>query len=388
MIKNRSLKRFIKSLIIPIASFVNILIPKKSNFVLLYTANGKICYSLIPLRNYLLEHGFDQKYRIYCGVSDMKYAEDIKGVRFISGIQNYFVFFRTSHVFYTAGQLPIKPSSRQIVIHMRHGNANYKKQGLLYRDNNGDQFFFTYMISPSDYYVQYMAKEFGCPKRNVKVAGDPLCDQLLMAPRHLYDFTEFKKMLLWVPTFRQSDYYDYTDSHLDMLVPLFDEGDYAELNERLAMHNILLIVKLHPAQTVSVNVERHFSHLRVYSHKEFCETDYDMYTLMAQSDGLIGDYSSASMQYLLVDRPLAYVVPDIEEYGKTRGFVFDNPEDYMGGHVIKTKEQFYGFIEDFAADKDVYRDKRHWVCAQIYKYQDANSCQRIVKLSEMSLAES
>ena len=106
---------------------------------------------------------------------------------------------------------------------------------------------------------------------------------------------------------------------------------------------------------------------------------------MAQSDGLIGDYSSASMQYLLLDRPMAFVVPDIEEYGKTRGFVFEHPEDYMGGHIVKTKDEFYQFIDDFANDKDIYREKRHWVCNQIYKYHDANSCKRIVELSGMTI---
>jgi CDP-glycerol glycerophosphotransferase (TagB/SpsB family) len=385
MIKNRSLKRFLKASVIPLASFINTLVPKKSNLVLLYTANGKICYSLIPLRDYLLEHGFDRKYQICCGVSDMKYAEDIKGVRFISGIKNFFVFFRASHVFYSAGQLPIKPTSKQIVIHMRHGNANFKQLGLLCGINNGDEFFFTYMISPSNYFIPYMAKEYGCSEKNIRVAGDPLCDQLLMAPRNSYDFGKFNKMLLWVPTFRQSDYYGHDDSKLEMLVPMFREDDYEELNTMLADHNILLIVKLHPGQTVSERMQRHYSHLTIFSHKEFCETKYDMYLLMAQSDGLIGDYSSASMQYLLVDRPLAFVVPDIEEYGKKRGFVFDHPEDYMGGHIIKNKEQFYRFLEDFAAGKDVYRDKRHWVCDHIYKYHDTNSCRRIVKLSGMSM---
>ena len=385
MIKNRSLKRFLKSSIVPIASFVNKLVPKNPSLVLLYTANGKICYSLIPLRDYLLEHGFDQKYRIYCGVSDMKYAEKIKGVRFISGIKNFYVFFRATHVFYSAGQLPIKPSYRQIVINMRHGNANYKRLGLLHGDDNGDQFFFTYMISPSDYYIPYMAMEFGCNESNIKVAGDPLCDQLLMAPQNLYDFSKFKKMLLWVPTFRQSDYYEFTDSQLETLVPLFAEKDYEELNNKLAIHNILLIVKLHPGQTVPEGMVRHLSHLRVYSHKEFCETDYDMYTLMAQSDGLIGDYSSASMQYLHLDRPMAFVVPDIEEYDRNRGFVFDNPEDYMGGHIIKNKDQFYQFIDDFANEKDIYHDKRNWIYNRIYKYHDANSCQRIVQLSGMTI---
>ena len=57
----------------------------------------------------------------------------------------------------------------------------------------------------------------------------------------------------------------------------------------------------------------------------------------------------------------------------------------MGGHIIKVKEDFYTFIDDFANDRDLYREKRHRVCNQIYKYHDANSCERIVKLSGLSL---
>lgn len=385
MIKNRLLKKLSKELIIPLSSCINFLIPKRTNTVLLYTANGKICYSLIPLREYLLQQGYDKKYQIYCGVSDKKYFEDIKGVNYVSGIKSIMVFFRAAHVFYSAGQLPIKPSRHQIVIHMRHGNANYKCLGLLCGINSGDNFLFTYMIAPSDYYIPYMAKEYGCPESCIKVAGDPLCDQLLLAPRNAYDFSRFSKILLWLPTYRQSDFYNHNDTQLTTLVPLFEEEEYGKLNDLLAKYNIHLIVKLHPGQTELEGKQRHFSHLNVYSHKEFCETNYDMYTLMAQSDGLIGDYSSASMQYLLMDRPLAYVVPDIEEYERNRGFVFDHPEDYMGGHIIKNKEQFYRFIEDFAQGKDVYKDKRHRVCDQIYKFQDANSCQRIVNLSGMVL---
>lgn len=385
MIKNIAFKKIIKNSIFPIISFVNKLIPKNPNNVFLYTANGGIGFSLLPLRDYLLQHNYQKIYHIICGVSNMKYAEKIENVTFVSGMKNIFVFLRSAHIYYSAGQLPIKPSSKQIVIHLRHGNANFKTSGLLSGINNGNEFYFTYMIAPSDYYISIMAKEYGCSETNIKVAGDPLCDMLLNASRDKYDFRRFKKMLLWTPTFRQSDYLGYDDSHMDTLIPLFKEEEYADLNIKLKENNICLVVKLHPSQNAPVGLNRHFSHLSVYSHKEFEEIKYDMYTLMAQSDGLVGDYSSASMQYLLLDRPLAFVVPDIEDYGKTRGFVFEQPEDYMGGHIIKTKEQFYDFIDDFANDKDVYREKRHWVCDQIYKYKDANSCQRIVKLSGLTL---
>lgn len=315
----------------------------------------------------------------------MEYIDDTPHVTFVSGLKAIKIFLTSSFVFYTAGQIPIKPSKKQCVIHMNHGNADFKRMGKSTNISNGDEFFFTYMIVPSELYIKPNIEAYGCKENNIAVAGDPMCDQLLNAPRNSYDFHKYKKMLLWVPTFRQSEDMGYNDSHIETLVPLFGEDDYAEINTILAKHNIRLIVKLHPVQTAPEGMQRHFSHLSIYSHKEFEESEYDMYTLMAQSDGLIGDYSSASMQYLLTDRPMAFVVPDIDDYGKTRGFVFDNPEDYMGGHIIKTKTEFYKFVDDFANDKDVYKEKRHWVCDQIYKYKDANSCKRIVELSGMTL---
>lgn len=105
--------------------------------------------------------------------------------------------------------------------------------------------------------------------------------------------------------------------------------------------------------------------------------------MIADSDVLIGDYSSVSLQYLLTDRPQGYVVPDIEDYKKNRGFVFEDPEVYMGGHIIKTKNEFIDFIKDIAEDKDVFKDKRQWVCEQIFKYKDADNCKRAIELSEI-----
>ena len=80
--------------------------------------------------------------------------------------------------------------------------------------------------------------------------------------------------------------------------------------------------------------------------------------------------NTADMQYLLLDRPEAFVVPDIDDYAGNRGFVFDNPIEYMGGHIIKTKDEFNQFIEDFANGNDIYKAKRHWVCDQVFKYKD------------------
>ncbi len=385
MFKNKELKIFLKKTVFPCLTLVNKLLPKNDKVILLYCANKGVVFCNKTLRKYLLDHGYDKKYKIYCGIEKMIYADDYPQVTFVSGIKALLVFLRAAHVFYTVGQIPVKPSKKQCVIFMQHGNADFKLMANSTNIGNGDEFFFTYLISPSDYYIKIHSKAYLCGEHNVVVAGDPMCDEMLTAPRDSYDFSKFNKVLLWVPTYRQSEYLGYDDSHIETLVPLFHEEEYEELNNNLEKYNIHLIVKLHPVQTAPEGTQRHFSHLSVYSHQEFEESGYDMYTLMAQSDGLIGDYSSASMQYLLMDRPLAFVVPDIEDYSKTRGFIFKQPEDYMGGHIIKTKEEFYGFIDDFAQGKDLYKEKRHRVCNLIYKYHDANSCERIVELSGISL---
>lgn len=383
--KNLFFKKVLKEGFFPFISFINRLIPKDDNRVLLHIPNKRQAFSLIPLMEYLKENSFDKKYKISYGYLDFERFGDRHWLETVAKIKSMFTFFITRHVFYTAGQLPIKPSKSQIVIHVDHGNANFKPIGKLANIDNGDEYFFTYFIASSDLFVPILAKEYECPESCIKVLGDPLIDALLKAPKGVYDFSSFNKLLVWMPTFRNSDSLGYKDSNLSTLVPLFDITDYPELNELLAKYNIKLIVKLHPIQTVPIGMQRHFSHLSVYSHDEFVASEYDMFTLIANSDGLIGDYSSASLQYLLTDRPQAYVVPDIDDYASNRGFIYDNPEDYMGGHIVKTKEEFIQFINDFAEGNDPYRDKRHWVCDQMYKYKDANSCERIVKLSEMSV---
>lgn len=383
--KNLFLKRMLKESIFPFISFINRLTPKNKNRVLLYIPNKKQAFSLIPLKKFLLENGYDKKYKISYGYQDLEWLGDGNWVETLAKVKSMFTFMNSSYVFYTAGQLPIKPSKNQMVIHLCHGNPHFKPVGRLANIDNGDEFFFTYMIATSELFIPIEAREYECPESCIKIAGDPMADTMLRAPQGAYDFSAYNKLLVWVPTFRHSELLGYKDSNLETLVPLFDVADYPELNELLAKYNIKLIVKLHPIQTVPEGLQHHFSHLSIYSHDEFIASKYDMYTLIANSDGLIGDYSTVSMQYLLMDRPQAYVVPDIDDYKRNRGFVFDNPEDYMGGHIVKTKAEFIQFIDDFAGGKDVYRDKRHWVSDQLYKYKDANSCERIVKLSGMSI---
>lgn len=383
MIKNVTLKKILKSSVFKVVSVVNKFVPKDDNIVLLYSANKGIQHSLIPMRDYLLANNFHKRYRVVCGIEDMKYAENIEGVEFMSRMNAFKLFMKAKHVFYTTGQVPIKPSKEQIVIHLRHGNTNFKSFGKKTKINNGDEFFFTHMICSAPMFKKIMAEEMDCPEANITVAGDPLIDMLLnsMGSKEKYD--KYDKLILWMPTFRQSDYLGYNDSQIEDLVPMFSEKDYPAINSILEKYNIKLIVKLHPAQKAKEGEERHFEYFDVYTHDEFVNEGLNTYELMSISDSLIGDYSSASMQYLVLNRPLAFVIPDIDEYKEKRGFVFEHPEDYMAGHIIKSKDEFWKYIADISLNKDIYKEKRECVIKEVYSYTDNKNCERIVKLSGM-----
>ena len=200
MIKNVFVKKILKNSVFKVCSLINIVVPKDDNIILLYSANKGIQHSLIPLREYFLENGFEKKYRIVCGIEDMRY-KDNDGLEYMSRISAYKLFFRAKHVFYTTGQIPIKPSKDQCVIHLRHGNTNFKSSGRMTNINNGDEFFFTYMIATSKFFKKIMSQEYGCSENNIVVAGDPLIDELINAKVTNNDFQRFDKMILWLTRF-------------------------------------------------------------------------------------------------------------------------------------------------------------------------------------------
>lgn len=385
MLKNVRLKKLLKSSVFVPLSLLNQILPKRDRQVMFYIATGGIQFNLRPVLDHMLKNGFDRKYHIVCGIEDMKFRGSEKNVEYITKIRAMLRFLTTRHVFYTAGQIPIKPSRRQKVIHLTHGATYYKAMGALSNINNGDEFFFNRMITTGDYFRKIVQKAYRCKAENIAVCDEPVTDEFFR-PSAPYDLGEgCEKTVLWMPTFRQSEELGYDNSATKEALVIFQESDYEALNAYLREKKIRLIVKLHPAQDIRNYQLGQYSHLLIYSHKSFLETGYDTYRLLKQADALIGDYSSVSLQYLLLNRPMAFVIPDLEDYQKNRGFVFRNPLQFMPGHIVKTKEEFYRFLDDFAQGKDPYRKQREAVRDTIHKYQDGHACERVLKLSGIQL---
>lgn len=382
LLKNVYLKKLLKGTIFNLITLVNKVVPKKDEYILLYSANKGIEFNLKPLKEYLINNGYCEKNRVFCGVENMSYSEcDTNSVKYINHIKSCFVFLRTKHVFYTTGQIPIKPSKSQIVIHLQHGTT-FKNCGALTNINNGDEFFFTYCMATSELYKPIYAKAFGCKEENVVVNSEPVTD-IFYANRKKYDFGDFNKVILWTPTFRQSDYLGYSDSSSEELLLIFKEQDYEQLNETLRKYNFLLMVKIHPSQDLSRYKNLNFSNLKILSSTDFQEKNYELYELLPQIDMLIADYSSLFLQYLMLDKPVSFVIPDFNDYKEKRGFVFNDPLAFMPGEKIYGQQDFYDMLKNLYVGNDNYKEDRESVIEKVHEYRDGNSCERLIQISKI-----
>ena len=255
----------------------------------------------------------------------------------------------------------IKLRKEQQICQLWHGAGAYKKFGYSRKLNNeklqihqGYKRYAKAIVS-ADAIRKCYAEAFSIPLECVKATGIPRTDvffdtEYIEKTRQTlyqeYPILEDKKVILFAPTYRgtlvKDAAYDFDNLKLPQLYQEL-HGDY------------VFIFKWHPA--AYNNIKRSNSdvyNLEAYPDFYLDLSEFrDINDLLLITDILITDYSSVIFDYLLVDNPIIYYVPDLDSYSGDRGMYFDFAE-YVYGDVVTTWKEL---IDSIRAEK-METDKR------------------------------
>ncbi len=245
---------------------------------------------------------------------------------------------------------------------------------------------FDYVLVPGKIFVQTKAEFWNCSPEIILPLGYPRYDLLLAKCPKAEAYSQrmrgdADKLIFWMPTFRQTgrDKYPEEQIRYNFEIPLLSsEEELGKLNDYCKANRVTLCLKRHPMQVVYSSEKNHYSNIRFISNKDIMEADVEFYSLLGCADALISDYSSVSIDYLLVNRPIAFALEDFEKYKSVRGFVFDDPLHYMPGHHLYNFHDLCDFISDVQSGDDRYAADRRRIMEEVHTSCN-NYCENIWK---------
>ncbi len=360
-----------------------------------YTDNARALF------DYMIAEGYNRDYKMIWLVHEPQYHPEIDKICNVKAISydwpgsgsliqkiRYFYHLRTAkYIFFTdAMQWTRFCGEGQVRINLWHGNgfkAKKNKNSIALDD------FFDYTTVSGPLYLDLHEKYLGCSRDKIFDTGLAKEDLLFLPPvkglDEILHIPKAGKYVFWLPTFRVTvkalrslhEYEIESDTGLPVLTTM---GKVKELNSLLAELDIFLVIKLHPIQESSAISRLDFSNIKVMSHIEIYQTGFQINSLLALSDALISDFSSVAVDYVLRDKPLAFVLEDEEQYKESRGFVFEPLQDYLPGREIYTFDDMKSFFSEIANGIDSSKEKRHKLLPLMHTHQDGNSCKRILEL--------
>lgn len=350
------------------------------------TDENVICFESSPdysdnswvLFNYMIDHGYNKKYKLYW-IAD-RHNETIEKFNNVQVVlrKNYTeavkLLYKSKFVFYTHGMTGlIRIKEDQTIVNLWHG-CGYKASRT--RDLHGklnikrlfmsSRLVFDYVLVPGTAFIKTKSEFFHCDESKVIPIGYPRYDLLHSSTINWDKVKEIwtindEKIVMWLPTYRKTGDSTYGENNMEnqyWLPLLRSDDDLKTINQYCEENNIILIIKKHRLQSIFFK-EGEFGHIRFLDDDDLNAVGIQLYEVFQYTDALISDYSSVAIDYLLLDKPLAFTLDDYDEYAAKRGFVFDNAKDYMPGYHIYKIQEMKLFFKDINAENDVYRDKRN-----------------------------
>ncbi len=367
------------------------LFPAKN--VIVFESHPDMACNTYPVYKYLLEQGLNEKYKFVWLCEDKsKFNEaDYKNHTFINQTQKEPSFFgkiKTMHTVATAKALVY--SNQLLGQHGKNKFSLWLQHGMPLKASNGTYCIkndCTNALCVSEFFADNYSADARVDKEKMIFMGFPRNDLLLTENKSIEKcgFEGFSKIIFWLPTFRQrvagaknKKVADYEMSTNGTGIPAIDTAEQiAKVNTYLKALNILLVLKPHPVQDLSVMQEMNFSNFRIINDDFLRKNGVQLYELLGKCDAMITDYSSVYYDYLLTDKPIGLTIGDIDEYIAKRGFVYKNPLEILKGEHILDTDGLIDFIGNISNGYDKTKEERTVIKNKIHKIQKPESAKMV-----------
>lgn len=349
------------------------------------------------LFEYMLEHGLNEKYELVWFVKNpdaFERYDDVRNVKFLSYEWSvsenkeerdsyYHTLCLAKYIFFTdAYGFARNCRKDQTRIQLWHG-CGFKTRVNFVRCEK--RYEYTTVIS--DVYSKIHQDIYGLRKDQMLVTGYAKQDWLfhpIAGWRERLDIPKARKYIFWLPTFRTAkeqlqNLNEYELAGQTGLPVVSTYKMLAQLDILLGNINAVLILKLHPFQNREKTGRIDMKNIILLDNEQLAEKDIQINQLLGYADALISDYSSAAVDYMLLDRPIAFTLDDVEEYEQSRGFVFENIKEWLPGMELLSFQDMCRFIKEVCDNADTTKEKRRKLTLKMHKYQDDGSCRRIVE---------
>jgi CDP-glycerol glycerophosphotransferase len=264
-------------------------------------------------------------------------------------------------VFYTHGLYGnprLKPN--RAVVNLWHGHGLKKVSSPGYA---------THLVVGTKMHANGRSQSFGIPRQNVLSTGNPRVQCFSRRAEHQrlrsLGIDPDQPFVVWMPTYRKSSVATGPARSWTGATAIDESGSItreAALGFAvLARRGIQVVAKPHPADHASRNAE---GALHI-DDAALSKAGLGLYEFLGEAGGLITDYSSVWFDYLVLDRPIGFYCPDLEEYKRSRGIDPVEILDNLPGSILRDGQDWTRFAIDVlgggAASTEIRRATRDFV---------------------------